>query len=268
MSGGAHMLRDRRVPLEGARNFRDFGGYTGAGGRRVRRGMLYRANRLSKLTPGDIAMLDTLAIGTVFDLRARREREADVTVWTPPALQTHHFRPGHKRRLIDMAMDYPATREGAAALMHDFYAEMPFTMAHVFGEILARIADGAVPCVIHCSAGKDRTGMAAALILAALGVSRDDIVADYTLTALARQDVSDQARAVQGSGSRSAFYERFGAEAVAVLMDAHPDYIGAAFDAITEKHGSVEGYLDHLDVNENMRDRLRAALLIQGEDTP
>nr|WP_275588919.1 tyrosine-protein phosphatase [Croceicoccus hydrothermalis] len=262
------MLRDRRVPLEGARNFRDFGGYVGAGGRRVRRGMLYRANRLSKLTPGDIAMLDTLGIKAVFDLRARREREADVTLWTSQGVETHHFRPGHKRRLIDMAMDYPASREGAAALMHDFYAELPFTMAHVFGEILSRIADGAVPCVIHCSAGKDRTGMAAALILAALGVSRDDIVADYTLTALARQDVSDQARAVQGDGSRSAFYERFGADAVSVMMDAHPDYIGAAFDAITERHGSVAGYLDHLAIDENMRDRLRAALLIQGEDTP
>ena len=262
MTGDADtLLAERLVALDGARNFRDFGGYPAADGRIVRRGRLYRANRLSRLSADDCRMLDNLGIRTIFDLRARHEREADPTAWTGDHLETHVFRPGHKRRLIDMAMEYPPTAEGAHRLMIDFYAELPRTMAHVFGEVLQRIANGAVPCVIHCSAGKDRTGMAAALVLAALGVSRDVITADYALTSLTRQDTGDQARAVLRDGSRRAFHERFGADAVAVMMAAKPAYIAAALDAIDAAHGSMDVYLDSLGTDEAMREKMRGALL-------
>ena len=89
------MLAQRLVALDGSRNFRDFGGYPAADGRIVRRGRLFRANRLSRLSADDCRRLDDLGIRTIFDLRARHEREADPTTWTGDHLETHVFRPGH-----------------------------------------------------------------------------------------------------------------------------------------------------------------------------
>lgn len=101
-----------RIILDGARNFRDIGGLPAGGGRKVRVGKLFRSNRLSRLTPGDRVILDGLGIVAIFDLRARAEREQDPTAWSSPSVVTHVFRSGHKRRLIDMALDYPPTRAG------------------------------------------------------------------------------------------------------------------------------------------------------------
>ena len=110
------MLAQRLVALDGSRNFRDFGGYPAADGRIVRRGRLFRANRLSRLSADDCRRLDDLGIRTIFDLRARHEREADPTTWTGDHLETHVFRPGHKRRLIDMAMEIELYVDGGGSI--------------------------------------------------------------------------------------------------------------------------------------------------------
>ncbi|AHE55492.1 tyrosine-protein phosphatase [Sphingomonas sanxanigenens] len=257
-------LAGRLIGLEGARNFRDFGGYAVSGGGRIRRGRLYRSNRLSKLTAADLDRLATLDVTTIFDLRARREREADPTVWTDPASITHVFRPGHKRRLVDMALDYPPTAAGAQALMHDFYAEMPTAMGETFGAIIRHVADGAAPCVIHCSAGKDRTGVAVALLLAALGVDRAEIAVDYAFTsAIPGRQAGDMARAVVRTGGDEEFRRRYPPEAIAAMMAADPGYIAAAFDAVARGHGTISAYLASIGVDDEVVARLRARLVEQ-----
>lgn len=258
-------LAERLIGLEGARNFRDFGGYPIDGSGRIRRGRLYRSNRLSKLTPADLERLGALGITTIFDLRARREREADPTVWTDPSLTTHVFRPGHKRRLVDMALDYPPTLAGVQALMHDFYTEMPAAMGETFGAIIRHVAEGAEPCVIHCSAGKDRTGVAVALLLAALGADRAEIVADYAFTsAIPRRQAGDMARAVVRTGGDEEFRRRYPPEAIAAMMAADPAYIAAALDAIDRAHGSTAAYLASIGVDGDAVARLRTRLVDHG----
>ena len=257
-------LAERLIGLEGARNFRDFGGYPVDGGGRIRRGRLYRSNRLSKLTPADLDRLAGLGITTIFDLRARREREADPTVWIDPALTTHVFRPGHKRRLVDMALDYPPTLAGVQALMHDFYAEMPTAMGETFGAIIRHVADGAEPCVIHCSAGKDRTGVSVALLLAALGAGRAEIVADYAFTgAIPRRQAGDMARAVVRTGGDEEFRRRYPPEAIAAMMAAESGYVAAALEAIERGHGTMSAYLASIGVDGEVVARLRARLVEQ-----
>ncbi len=252
----------RFVPLYGASNFRDFGGYPGAGGRTIRWRRLFRSNKLSGLSEADGARLDSLGVRTVFDLRARAEREADPTAWSHPTLQVRTYRPGHKRRLVDMALEYPPTLEGVQALMHDFYAEMPFTMAHVFGEIIREVAQGASPCLVHCSAGKDRTGMAAALLQAALGAGREAIVADYELTNARPRPISDMARAVTPDARGGDLRARYPPEAIEAMMAADPAYIGAALDAIEARHGSLAGFIQEgLGVDAATVARLRTELL-------
>lgn len=205
--------------------------------------------------------MDLLGIKAIFDLRARREREADPTIWCGAGVETHVYRPGHKRRLVDMAMDYPATPDGAQALMLDFYGELPRTMGQVFADILMRISDGAFPCVIHCSAGKDRTGMAVALLLAALGCGRDAIIADYARSAQARRIEGAMARSVERDESVASFRTRYPAEARAVMTAASPAYIVAALDAIDRDHGGMDAYLDGIGVGGAIVARLRDTLL-------
>jgi len=257
------MADPRRIlGFEGAANFRDAGGYRTADGLRVRWGHLFRSGRLSALSEVDRDRLDGLGITTIFDLRARAEREKDPTCWSRDGLVTQTYRPGHKRRLVDMALDYPASAEGALALMRDFYAEMPETMAHIFGEMIAAIADGASPCIIHCSAGKDRTGMAVALLLAALGVPRETIVEDYVLTGSIARPQGEMANAVVRARDEGAFARFYPPEAIAVMMAADADYIEAALDAIERRHGSLAAFLrDRLGLDETSIEQLRSRLL-------
>lgn len=250
-----------RIILYGARNFRDIGGLPAAGGRKVRIGKLFRSNRLSRLTPGDRAILDGLGLVAIFDLRARAEREQDPTSWSSPSVVTHVFPSGHKRRLIDMALDYPPTRAGALALMRDFYREMPRAMGHAFGEMMVRIGEGAAPCVIHCSAGKDRTVVAVAILLAALGVSRDEIISDYVRSASIPTLEEDMARAVTMEGDRQHPLRRYPADAISAMMGASADYIEQALDGIDEQFGSLEAYLRENGVCDRVIANLRERLL-------
>ncbi len=250
--------------LEGACNFRDCGGLPADNGSIVRSGLVFRSNRLSQLTGGDHTVLDGLSIAAVFDLRSKSEREQDPTSWRPPNVVTHVFTAGHKRRLIDMALDYEPTRAGSLALMRDFYGEMPFTMGHVFGDMLLRIAAGALPCVIHCSAGKDRTGVAVAILLAALGVPRGAIVDDYVRSASITALEADMARAMT-AGEREHMLARYPADAIAAVMDASAEYIGAALDAIDDRCGSLGDYLNDKGISASTLGLLRSRLTVAAD---
>ncbi|MFV3075605.1 tyrosine-protein phosphatase [Niveispirillum fermenti] len=245
----------------GAVNFRDIGGIICNGSSVVGFGKIFRSDRLSLLNEDDLSILDGLCLRAIFDLRSRREREADPTCWTGVGVETHVFRPGHKRRLVDMAADYPATMVGAQTLMLDFYAELPRTMGHVFGEILRRIADGAFPCIIHCSAGKDRTGMAVALLLSALDCDRSAILIDYAASSHARRLEGAMVRSMARDPSVARFREQYPADALAVMTEARPEYLVAALDAIDREYGSMNAYLAGIGIDEPLIARLRAQLL-------
>jgi protein-tyrosine phosphatase len=249
--------------LEGASNFRDFGDHPAGGGRRVRTGHLFRSNKLSGLTAADQARLTGLGIRTIFDLRLEQERQRDPTAWSAPGLSIETFPPRNKRRLVDMALEYPATQEGALALMHDFYAEMPHTMTHMFGTIFRRLADGGAPCIIHCSAGKDRTGLAAALLLAALGVDRETIVADYAFTDRTGWRNDGAGLATVATGDVTALRGRYPPEAAALILAAAPTYIEAALDSAEARYGSLDAYFETaLEVPPTMLESLRDRLLV------
>ena len=254
--------------LEGAANFRDFGGYAISDGGHVARGSLFRSNRLSVLTNRDRTILDGLGIRTVFDLRAPHEREADRTCWTHDTLVTRSYRPGHKRSLVEMSREYPPDVAGARRLMAEFYAAMPQALAHAFGAIIRDLADGAAPCIVHCSAGKDRTGVAAALILSALGVDRDNILADFALTDARIRPEQEMARALTDA-RQAQHWNRYPPDAAAVMLAADPAYLTAAFAAIDAAYGSLGGYFDEaLNVTPATIAELRRRLIIPGEEQP
>jgi protein-tyrosine phosphatase len=164
------------IPLEGCLNFRDLGGYA-AGGGTVRHGQIYRADDLSKLSPADMARLEELGVSIVIDLRSGEELDR-----APNPLRG---RPGfayHHAPLLDgvnSTPDQPPEIQSLPEMYKSLLSNAGPQIRGVFQVLSRREGRGAV---FHCTAGKDRTGVIAALILNLCGVADGDIIADYALT--------------------------------------------------------------------------------------
>ena len=256
--------RSRHLPLAGADNFRDLGGYATSDGRTVAWGRLYRSGHLGRLTPADVAAIERLGIRLVCDLRAPSER-AGLVSRLPAA--TH---------VVSLPVDFPALEPGLVRrrlLGHDFaagalaetvlaaYRAYVTDFAHAFGGVLRALAEpGCQPALIHCNGGKDRTGFAVMLVLLTLGVPRSTIVEDYLLTNhLTRWTTFRRAWLVFLA---SRLFVR--PSEMRALLEARAPYLDAAFAAMEARHGSSEAYLrEALGVTDALRDRLRAAFLEQ-----
>ena len=168
----------RRIPFAGALDFRDIGGYPAGDGAWTRRGVVYRSDSLSFLTPGDLPAFDALGIRAIYDLRRSGEIAAH-----PGPLENVHFDLANRSLLEDSeAAALVTRRDGERWLLAD-YRRMLAAAAATFGELFWRLAEpGRLPAVIHWLGGKDRTGLTVALLLTALGVPREAVLDDYQLT--------------------------------------------------------------------------------------
>ncbi|MGF1462536.1 MAG: tyrosine-protein phosphatase [Maricaulaceae bacterium] len=257
-------MRDRLISLDGVHNFRDFGGWTAAEGAFVPRGRLLRSGQLSRATPDDQRAIAALGVTLVADLRRPSERQAEPSPWSamgaPEVMVDELSGDGlapHMRFLMEAELTPASTR----AFMQETYARLPFEPSHqhLFSETLRRAADDHGPLLIHCAAGKDRTGVLAAVLLTVLGVSREAIYADYVFTNEAVDlDALLPALAERVSRRRG---QTLDAEAVRPMMGVEAGYLDAAFAAIDAHHGGVEGYVEHaLGLDADHRKRLRDAL--------
>jgi protein-tyrosine phosphatase len=218
-------------PLQGVTNFRDLGGYPGHGGRPVRWRRLFRSDHLGGLTEADKTVLARLGLAKAIDFRGQSERAA--VQYQLPGVTQHSLaiEPTVVQRMQDLvAAGHGLTPARAAALMTDLYRALVNDQAHRFAELFDHLLQADAPVVFHCTAGKDRTGFAAALILLALGVPRDVVLQDYLLT----NRVFKQPAAAQGGLS---------AEVLAVLWQVQPGFLNAALHAVDTEHGGVERYL-------------------------
>jgi protein tyrosine/serine phosphatase len=177
---GPMQPRERLIDLAGAFNFRDLGGYPAAGGRVTRWGRLFRSDTLHELTPTDVDVLRSLGLATIVDLRTSREldRTGRGPMASEPVVYRHLsvIREGEGEAMAVPAE--PGEELSARYLWYLEHGREPLV------EALALVADGdRLPLVFHCAAGKDRTGVLAALVLDVLGVDREIIVADYVVTA-------------------------------------------------------------------------------------
>lgn len=221
----------RALALQGATNFRDLGGYLGHGGRPLRWGRLFRSDHLGALTARDQATLGRLGLATVLDFRGVQERAA-----TPNRLQgvVEHslaIEPSVVQRIDELAAAGQTLNATVVArLMQDLYRSLVKEQSQRYAELFEHLLQTDAPLVFHCTAGKDRTGFAAALILLALGVSREQVLQDYLLT----NDLFHHPPMPSG---------RVPPEALAVLWRVQPPFLDAALGAIDADHGSVDRYL-------------------------
>ena len=261
------MNHDRILPLEGIRNFRDYGGYAGANGARIKRGMLWRSGHHCEATEADLERVHALGLATVFDLRGDSERALYPCLRHREFTAEVRYEPGETAGLSGAAAHEAAgqgvrTGEEARLAMIRLNEGMPWrpVLVATLRMHFAELAAPAGPTLLHCVAGKDRTGLACALTHHVLGVHPDDAMADYLLTNAAI-DVDERVR-VNGAALR----DRYGAEmddgAVRALISVAPEYLGTALAAIRERHGTVDAYLGEvLGVGAAEMSAIRAALL-------
>ncbi|EHN12140.1 protein tyrosine/serine phosphatase [Patulibacter medicamentivorans] len=235
----------RVAAVPGTANFRDFGGYDAPGGR-LARGRLFRADGLADLGAAGRAALADLGLRTVVDLREPVEREqhpddlGDVAVrWHGVAILGELHGAG---TLTDLGELY-------VELLDDRGAELTAAVRLLAG------AD-ALPAVVHCSAGKDRTGLVAALTLATLGVDDEEIVADYALTGqLLRGPRLDEIR-------RRAIEAGLDEQTIAVALDAPAEAMRRALTHLRQAHGGADAYLLAHGASARELDALRAATVV------
>lgn len=247
----------RVLPLEGGRNFRDLGGYRTVDGRHVRWGRLYRSGAMAGLTAGDYAYLDRLGIRSVCDLRTADERKAEPTVWggarKPDYWTSDLLTPRGDLGKVLAPGSHP-TPEAVREAMKGLYRALPESHAAAFREIFRRLDAGEVPLAFNCTAGKDRTGAAAALILSALRVPRATIVEDYAMS----DKVVDYRKVFADKASP---LSRLPPELAEPLLRSDPAYIAAMLDSIDARWGSVDAYLlKELGVDKRQLARMRARL--------
>lgn len=242
-------MSERRLPFEGAVNFRDLGGYPVSAGGTTAWRRVYRSDSLAELTDLDVARLEALGLYGVVDLRLPEER----------AKKPDRLPDGHALKVVEEGFLPRGTQDMLRAV-----AEGQLPPDEIRAEVLRHYrlfpqehlpdyaatfrllieAEGR-PVVLHCTSGKDRTGFGAALLLLAAGVEESAIAEDYALTNTYRRDI----RFMFGPDVRP--------EALEMLTSAHPEYIRTALDELARLHPDTEGWLEAMGLDPAER---RAAL--------
>ncbi len=258
-SGGASVITaERRLPLACCDNFRDLGGYETTDGRVVRWDRLYRTGDLSKLTRSDLKYLSQFDIKLVCDFRSDRERVAspDRTIDEAP-------------EILDLPIDQKGVDPqelrtkirtgglvalGVEKMMQDAYRAFVTHYSKEWAAMFQRLVrEESLPTVVHCTAGKDRTGYASALVLFALGVSEETIFEDYLSTNYYQQNFF---RFVLRWVPLYSFFRTDPADLLP-LLEARSEYLQAALDEIAVRYGSVDAYLEQaLGLDSEMRAKL------------
>jgi protein-tyrosine phosphatase len=261
---------ERMVALQGACNFRDIGGYRTQQGRSVRWRRVYRAGVLSYFVADDHVRLHDLGVQAICDLRRVEEREREPTRWPK---HVEYSAPAHLSwpdsdsipTIRNFAAHRPRTGPGMFDAMVDLYRALPEWMGPRIRGMFECIAEDRLPLVVHCAAGKDRTGIAIAVLLRALDVPQDVVLDDYLLT----NDAGDFEQFLRGHKDTQLGLAADNHPLLAmpddmraVLFSARTEFLEAAFEEIERRFGGLDAYLERTaGVSAAVRARVSATLL-------
>jgi protein-tyrosine phosphatase len=253
-----------RIEVTGSRNLRDLGGYHTMDGRQIKKGVLYRSDHLGQISKADLEKIAALGVKTEYDLRGKAERKS-----SPPRLPNivpvkvvtlSVFYQGLEPWMTARKILEGDVEEGEFHdVMVEAYRSYALDFRSQWSTLLKGLAEpGTLPALIHCTYGKDRTGVAVAIILRSVGVPQETVLEDYLLSNKFWESKTDTYSCL--ANCASCF--RTPRSEVRALMEVRPEYLEAAFEAIDEKYGSFEGYLhEGLGIDDATLERLRSALL-------
>ncbi len=244
---------DRHLELELVFNFRDLGGIPTVDGRRVRRDLVFRADGLNRLGGADLARVAELGLRAVVDLRTLDEQEAHGTFPVDDHPVNFHHLP-----LIEKLWDLedPGVHADPSGYLLERYIEIAENAGAMLRRLFELIADEEhLPIVFHCAAGKDRTGVAAAVLLDALGVDTERIAHDYGMSGAASRQFMEWARRTD-----PAWWAELQGQPD-VFRDAPPSVMVALLGELTERFGSLEGWRRESGIDDELVGGVRRRML-------
>jgi protein-tyrosine phosphatase len=238
----------RHIPLEGAVNFRDLGGYETTDGQRTRWRVLFRADGLGELTATDLGVMAQLGIRTVVDLRSGYEMENSRFDVDAHPVDFHHF------PFIDALPDVEEWDRRPGLLGEQYKEMLVDAMPQIRGALNVLASAEARPAVFHCTAGKDRTGLLSALVLSLVGVPEETVVADYALSGEAMERL------------RAKLILKYpdGKDVIADIdevFSAHPGNMERLFVFLRERFGTLADWAAAAGIDDSLVVRLKEALL-------
>jgi protein-tyrosine phosphatase len=259
-SGNILRAAERLLPLDHGSNFRDIGGYSAAGGKHVRWGMIYRSGGTPLLEESDLARVKAIGLVNMVDLRSNEER-----VLAPSRIE------GVPYSAVGYSLKSLMPNILAGTTVHSMeasYRNFPALLAPQLRILFTQLASGAQPVVYNCSAGQDRTGFATAMVLSALGASPSEILADYQLSTAYRRPENEMPK-IDPDVHRKKTVALFFAKAMQQQGSAAPTllktedgtpFLHFAFDEVVKHWGSVDAYLEK-EVGVSIEDRKKLKLL-------
>lgn len=256
--------------LVGAPNFRDAGGYDVAGGRRLRTRLLLRSEDLSRLTTEDVALLGELSLRVVVDLRSEAERTRRPSRLPAQGIellccgsQVAPSAVGGWGGLRDILGKDPGVA-AARRMMLATYAFLPLQCAPAISRVIQSLIEGGLPLLIHCTAGKDRTGFVCACLHRLLGVAEEQIYQDYLRSGeIFRSAPAD--REAMLTATAQAIEDTIGVsvsrDALEVIGSVEREYLATAFSTIEREFGSIESYAHACGIDSRALERLRECML-------
>ena len=245
----------RLLPMDGAHNTRELGGYKTTDGKSVKWGMLYRSDKLSDISDTDQAYLQDLGIKKIIDFRSKEEKEEDPDI-IPKGIDYIEMPisvDGAMRSKIEAVLK-GETNKDVKSFLIDANKEFVSNYTDVYEDFLRNLIDDDGPALFHCTAGKDRAGFAAAITLIALGVSKEDVIADYMKT---NQFTKERIEEIIGQIELMTLYQT-DAEILRPLLGVEREYIETAFQTAEEKYGSLENFIrDGLNISDEDIQKLR-----------
>ena len=249
---------NRQIALDGGINFRDLGGYSGADGREVKWNKLYRCGHLANLSPLDLQQLEQMNITQVHDFRRREEQDRNPTrAFAAEFFADYEMFIGSMSKFWEYMQTQALNAQTAHQLVVGSYGSCMDEVAPHYNRLFQSLLNNRNNATLfHCAAGKDRTGIAAALILSALGVSREQIIDDYMLT-MEYYDVDALIQVVE-QHLRNADVDYWEREWLLPYCGVHRDNMIAFFEGVEQGFGSMDNYLEvKLGMGKENREDLR-----------
>jgi protein-tyrosine phosphatase len=255
MSTTGHDSRFLRIP--GSLNFRDFGGYITNDGRRIRQGYLFRCGMLTDITDSATAEFSSLGIGVICDMRSHDEVALYPSPDTSPFdCQIHiPISPGTSNSLRLRLSQVAGSDNDRGQFMREITREIAREHVAAYAIVMRALLETEKGFLIHCMAGKDRTGFGAAIIQLTLGASRSLVIQDYLLTNEAG-DLAIRTRARMAEQG-----VEIDDNTLNIMTGVQQEYIEAGLDEVDKHFGGLHGYLEAAGVSLNDQNNLKARLL-------